>query len=61
MANFNLGDALYQLIVWGFLILLIVLIVTSVRLNKGRRNQLDRIEKKLDDVNEQLKKVSSNG
>ncbi|MBD8070022.1 DUF4083 domain-containing protein [Bacillus sp. PS06] len=52
---------MYQLIVWGFLILLIVLIVTSVRLNKGRRNQLDRIEKKLDDVNEQLKKVSSNG
>ncbi|OKL36863.1 DUF4083 domain-containing protein [Domibacillus mangrovi] len=56
MSNFNIGDALFQLFFLGFLALIIVLIVSFFRSNKNRRSQLDRIEKKIDDMNEQRKK-----
>jgi uncharacterized membrane protein YciS (DUF1049 family) len=56
LSNFSLGDALYQLFAFGFLVMIIVLIVSFFRSNKKRRNQLDKIEKKIDDMNEQLKK-----
>lgn len=56
MTGFNIGDALWQLFNIGFFVLIIVLIVSIFRSNKSRRNQLDRIEKKIDSVNEQLKK-----
>ena len=56
MGGFNLGDALFQLVNIGFIVLIIIVIVSFFRSTKSRRNQLDRIEKKIDDMNEQMKK-----
>ena len=61
MSGFNLGDALFQLVNLGFIVLIIIVIVSFFRSTKNRRNQLDRIEKKIDDINEQMKKGKSNG
>ena len=55
MGGFNLGDALYQLVNLGFIVLIIIVIVSFFQSTKNRRNQLDRIEKKIDDMNEQTK------
>ncbi|WP_042337739.1 hypothetical protein [Bacillus andreraoultii] len=55
MSSFTVGDALYQLFYLIFLVLIIVLIVLFIRSNKKRRNQLDRIEKKINDLEEQIK------
>ena len=52
MSGFNLGDALYQLFSLAFIVLIIALIVSLFRNNKKRKNQLDRIEKKIDDMNQ---------
>lgn len=56
LGDFNVGDALFQLFSFGFLVLIIVLIVLLFRSFPKRRNQLDRIEKKVDAINEQIKK-----
>lgn len=56
MGGFNIGDALFQLFSFGFLVLIIVLIVLLFRSFSKRRNQLDSIEKKIDSINEQIKK-----
>ncbi len=55
LSSFTVGDALYQLFYLIFLVLIIVLIVLFIRSNKKRRNQLDRIEKKINDLEEQIK------
>ena len=55
MSSFNVGDAVFQLFNLGLLALIMVLIVYFSVL-QDRRNQLDRIEKKIDDISEQLKK-----
>lgn len=52
---FNLGDILFTLFTLGFTVLIIVLIVSLVRTSNKRKQQLDRIEKKIDNLN-QLKK-----
>jgi cbb3-type cytochrome oxidase subunit 3 len=52
LSGFNLGDALYQLFSLAFIVLIIALIVSLFRNNKKRKNQLDRIEKKIDDMNQ---------
>ncbi|MDQ0229211.1 DUF4083 domain-containing protein [Metabacillus malikii] len=56
MNSFNLGDALFQLFYLAFIVLIVVLIVSFLRSNKKRNNQLDRIEKKIDDMNQRVKK-----
>lgn len=56
MDSFRIGDALFQLFSLGFLVLIIVLIVWFFRSYTKRRNQLDSLEKKIDDLNEQIKK-----
>ncbi|MED4532940.1 DUF4083 domain-containing protein [Metabacillus fastidiosus] len=46
-----------QLFYFGFLLFIIVLIISFfLRSNKKRNSQLDRMEKKLDELIEQLKK-----
>ncbi|MBS4200038.1 DUF4083 domain-containing protein [Bacillus sp. FJAT-49732] len=50
----NIGDVLFQLFSFGFLVFTIVLIVLLYHSYSKRRNQLDRIEKKLDALNEQI-------
>ena len=54
LSGFNLGDALFQLFSLAFIVLIIVLIVSLFRSSKKRKNQLDRIEKKIDDMNQQI-------
>lgn len=56
MSVFNLGDALFQLLMLGVLIITIVLIVRLFRSFSKRKDQLDNIEKKLDVINEQIKR-----
>lgn len=48
--NFSLADALVQLFPIVFVVLIIVVIVLIVRTSKERRNQLDRIEEKVDEL-----------
>lgn len=48
--SFSIGDALIQILPIVFIILIIVVIVLIVRSSKERRNQLDRIEKKIDEL-----------
>lgn len=56
MDSFRMGDVLYQLFSLGFLVLIILLIVWFIRSNIKRRNRLDSLEKKIDDINEKIKK-----
>jgi len=53
--SFSLGDALFQLFSLVFIVLIIVLIVSAFRSNNKRKSQLDRIEKKIDNLNLQTK------
>ena len=55
LSSFNLGDALFQLFFLVFIVLIISLIVSLFRSNKQRKTQLNRIEKKIDDIKKQLK------
>jgi len=55
LGSFTLGDALFQLFSLAFIVLFIALIVSFFRSNKKRINQLDRIEKKIDDINQRIK------
>ncbi|WP_394187876.1 DUF4083 domain-containing protein [Paenisporosarcina quisquiliarum] len=48
---FSIGDAIFQLILLAILAGIIGFIISIVRSNKGRKNQLDRIEKKVDFLN----------
>jgi cbb3-type cytochrome oxidase subunit 3 len=56
LSGFNLGDALFQLFSLAFIVLIIALIVSLFRSNKKRKNQFDRIEKKIDDINQRITK-----
>ncbi|MDX8365250.1 DUF4083 family protein [Cytobacillus sp. IB215665] len=56
MRDVNLGDLIFQLFTFGSLILAIILIVLFIRSILKRSNQLDRIEKKVDAINERLNK-----
>lgn len=55
LSSFNLGDALFQLIFLAFIVFIIALIVSLFRSNKKRNNQLNRIEKKMDDMSKRNK------
>ncbi|MGM0845556.1 MAG: DUF4083 domain-containing protein [Bacillota bacterium] len=56
MGGYNIGDILYQLFSFGFVILFIVLIVFLFRSFSKRRKQLNNIERKVDLLNDQVKK-----
>lgn len=50
LGTFTIGDAIYQFFTIAFFVLIIVVIVSFIRSNRGRKNQLNRIEKKIDDL-----------
>ena len=50
-STINLGDIVFTLFTLGFVVLIIVLIVLFIRSNSKRKKQLDRIEKKMDNLN----------
>jgi energy-converting hydrogenase Eha subunit H len=54
MGGFNIGDILFQLFSFGFLILLIFLIVFLFRSFTRRGKQLDQLEKKVDSISERV-------
>ena len=56
LSGLNSGDVLFQLFSLAFIGLIIVLIVSFFRSNKKRKDQLNRIEKKMDDMNQRIKK-----
>ncbi|QKY71735.1 DUF4083 domain-containing protein [Lentibacillus sp. CBA3610] len=56
MGGWHLGDVAFQLVFLVFWIVIIVLIVSAFRSLSKRSKQMDRIEKKLDAVSEQVKK-----
>jgi large-conductance mechanosensitive channel len=57
-SSINVGDIIFQLVNLGFLALFIFLIVSYSRSNKKRRNQLNRIEEKLNYLTDELKKIN---
>ncbi|MGD6969428.1 DUF4083 domain-containing protein [Rossellomorea vietnamensis] len=56
MGGYNIGDILYQLLSFGFVTLFIFLIVFLFRSFSKRRKQLNNIERKVDLLNDQVKK-----
>ena len=55
LSGLNSGDVLFQLFLLAFIVLIIVLIMSFFRSNKKRKDQLNRIEKKIDDMNQGIK------
>lgn len=62
MHGFSFFDSLYQILVIGIMILIIILIINFTLYQKRKREtfekQLESIEKKLDMMNERMKKDS---
>ncbi|MBO0999921.1 DUF4083 domain-containing protein [Bacillus sp. SD075] len=56
MSAFNIADLIYQLFCLVFLILIIVGTVSLFRSMKHRKIRLDIMEKKMDDLQEQIKR-----
>ncbi|PIC67617.1 DUF4083 domain-containing protein [Sporosarcina sp. P21c] len=52
---FSIADALAQILLIAFVMLIIVAIVFLFRTNKERRSQLNRIEKKIDRLEQETK------
>lgn len=52
----NIWVVLFQVMNIGFIVLTIFLIASIFKSNKKRSSQIDRIEKKIDILNEQVKK-----
>ncbi len=53
--SINIGDIVATLFSLGFVVLVIFLIIQLFRTNNKRKQQLDRIEKKIDELNKQSK------
>ncbi|MGM9923540.1 MAG: DUF4083 domain-containing protein [Bacillus sp. (in: firmicutes)] len=61
MDGLNVGDVIVQLFAFGFLILAVMVIILLVRsTGKGRRNRLDELEKRVEQLEQQLKRDSKN-
>jgi membrane protein implicated in regulation of membrane protease activity len=58
-SSINIGDVILQLIMFGFLALFIILIVSYFRSKMKRSTQLDRIEEKLNILTEEIKKYNN--
>ncbi|MFJ7990808.1 hypothetical protein ACIQY5_01210 [Peribacillus frigoritolerans] len=56
MSGYNIADLVYQLFCLLFLILIIVGTVSLFRSIKRRKNRLDIMEKKMDDLHELIKR-----
>jgi len=49
--TYNVGEILFTLISLGFIMLILALVVWVIRSGSKRKQQLDRIEKKIDNLN----------
>ncbi|CAM3788049.1 DUF4083 domain-containing protein [Alkalicoccus chagannorensis] len=58
MEGIELGPALMQVFAAGLVIIAVLLMVTMIRALKKRQEQLDRLEKKIEALDEELKKKS---
>ncbi|WP_285765809.1 DUF4083 domain-containing protein [Peribacillus sp. SI8-4] len=56
MSSYNIADIIFQLFFLAFLILIIVGAISLFRSVKQRKTRLDILEKKLDDLHQQLRK-----
>lgn len=56
LMEYNWGGILFQLVSLGFLVIIIALIVMVFRTYFKRKNQLNNIEKKINHINEQIKR-----
>lgn len=54
-SSINVGDIIFQLVNFGFLASAIIIVVSFFRSNKKRRNQLNRIEEKLNLLTEEIR------
>lgn len=59
-SSINVGDVIFQLIMFGFLAFLVIIAVSYFRSNMKRRTQLDRIEEKLNFLTEEINKIKNN-
>jgi len=50
-SGINMGDVLVILFLIGFFIIIAFIVVWLFRSNNKRKNQLDRVEQKIDDLN----------
>lgn len=50
--TYNLGDILFTLFSLGFIVLILALVVWVIRSGSKRKQQLDRIEEKIDNLNQ---------
>lgn len=50
ISRFHIGDMLAQIFFLGFIVLIIILIVTFILSSKKRKHQLDRLEEKVDSI-----------
>lgn len=58
-SSINVGDIIFQLVNFGFLALAIIIVVSFFRSNKKRRNQLNRIEEKLNLLTEEIRNLTN--
>ncbi|MFJ7753573.1 DUF4083 domain-containing protein [Peribacillus muralis] len=56
MSSYNIADIIYQFFFLAFFILIIVGAISLFRSIKHRKTRLDIMEKKLDDLHQQLRK-----
>jgi len=56
MNSINIRNVIFQLICFGLLVLFVLFIVWLFRLDKKRIRQLNRIEKKIEEMDVQIKK-----
>lgn len=50
--TYNVGEILFTLISLGFIMLILALVVWVIRSGSKRKQQLDRIEEKIDNLNQ---------
>lgn len=52
----NLGDLIITLVSFGFLAIIVILVIWFLASNKKRKNQLNDIENKIDALSEKINK-----
>jgi hypothetical protein len=58
-SSINGGDIIFQFLNICLMALFVILIVSYFRSNKKRRNQLDRMEEKINLLTDEIKKLNS--
>lgn len=56
--SINLGDLIITLVSFGFLAIIVILVIWFLVSNKKRKNQLNSIENKIDALSEKVNKFN---